>query len=502
MSQELLDALKNAHANPIADEINKAYSQSASATSGLTAYDLTPGAKLLYPKMTPLRNRIARVANGVGTATNWRAVTGINTNGMGLGIGEGARGGIMGQTTKDFTAKYAFLGMENYTTFEAEYAGKSFEDVKALASKQLLESTMIEEEHLDYNGNASLALGITPTPTVAGSTTGGSIPAGTYNVIAVALTHFGLRQVKGSNNGATGQSLNIATANLVATYDKKDAGSGDITTIKAGTAQKSVATSVTTTGATSSITASLATVNGAEGYAWFVGTAGNEVLTAVSSVNSVSITALSASTVNASRFATDCSADSTVYDGILTQIFTPGSGSYVRALPTGVAGVGSTLTSDGAGGVQEIEDALSAFYDNYRLSPETMYVSASVGKLITKLVIGNGGAPLIRFNGDLNGSNSVQAGTSVGSYLNKTTGDLIKIIVHPNAAPGSILFYSDSIPYPLSGVGSVLVKKLRKDYYQMEWALRTRKHEFGVYFDGVLQNFFTPAFGIIYNIAA
>jgi hypothetical protein len=64
------------------------------------------------------------------------------------------------------------------------------------------------------------------------------------------------------------------------------------------------------------------------------------------------------------------------------------------------------------------------------------------------------------------------------------------------------MFYSQTIPYPLSNVGNVLQKTLRRDYWQIEWPLRTLKYEYGVYFDGVLQNYFPPAFGLIYNIAA
>ena len=42
--------------------------------------------------------------------------------------------------------------------------------------------------------------------------------------------------------------------------------------------------------------------------------------------------------------------------------------------------------------------------------------------------------------------------------------------------------------------------RCRRDYYQLEWPLKTRKYEYGVYFDGVLQNYFPPAFGMITNI--
>jgi hypothetical protein len=65
-----------------------------------------------------------------------------------------------------------------------------------------------------------------------------------------------------------------------------------------------------------------------------------------------------------------------------------------------------------------------------------------------------------------------------------------------------ILFWSNSVPYPLNDVGGIVLKHLRRDYYQIEWPLRTRKYEYGVYFDGVLKNYFPPAFGIMRNIAA
>jgi hypothetical protein len=40
----------------------------------------------------------------------------------------------------------------------------------------------------------------------------------------------------------------------------------------------------------------------------------------------------------------------------------------------------------------------------------------------------------------------------------------------------------------------------RRDYYQIEWPVKARRYEYGVYFDGVLQNYFPPAFGILTNI--
>ena len=504
-TQKTLDALKEAQGNALPESITKAYTQSGSAISGLTMYDLEAPAKTLFPVNTPLRNIIPRVVGGMGIQANWRAVTGINTNNIGAGIGEGKRGYEIAQTTADYLAKFVGMGLNNSVTFEADYASVGFDDVKARAARDLLQSLMIQEEFLDYAGNATLALGTTPTPVLATATTGGSLGAAVaMNVFAVALTQKGYQQVAGTNNGTIGASTNVATALISATFTMTDIGDGSTNIISGGVSRKSAVANITTGGtATNSITATVSNVVGAFAYAWFWGVAGSEVLGAVTTINSVAILAAATGVQNISSLpSTDNSTDSMVYDGILTQILKPGSGSYVKQLATGVAGIGSSLTSDGAGGIVEIEDALASFYNLYRLSPETMFVSANVQRVINKLIIANGGAPLIRYTGDFNGSSSMAAGTVVSSYLNKVTGTTLKICVHPNAAPGTIMFFSSSIPYPVSEVGSVLVKKLRKEYHQIVWPLRTRKYEFGVYFDGVLQNYFPPAFGLISNIAA
>ena len=90
------------------------------------------------------------------------------------------------------------------------------------------------------------------------------------------------------------------------------------------------------------------------------------------------------------------------------------------------------------------------------------------------------------------------------SYFNPFSmsgGSEIEVMLHPNVPAGTIIFITKEIPYPLSNVQNVLQMKLRRDYYQIEWPLRTRRYEYGVYFDGTLQNYFPPAFGMITNIS-
>src|SRR5215831_4383893 len=76
-------------------ELRKAFLQPTGAATGLQVYDLEAPAKLLYPVLTPLRNKIPRVGGGRGIQANWRAITGINTNKISAGLGQGNRGGVI-----------------------------------------------------------------------------------------------------------------------------------------------------------------------------------------------------------------------------------------------------------------------------------------------------------------------------------------------------------------------------------------------------------------------
>ena len=121
-TQDTLQLVMAARRNPLSDDVTRAFLQSDSgnATSGLIAYDLEIPSKKLYPIMTPLRNRIARRADGYSIQSNWRAVTGINTSNQFAGVAEGKRGGVVSQTTADYFAKFVGLGLENSVSFESE----------------------------------------------------------------------------------------------------------------------------------------------------------------------------------------------------------------------------------------------------------------------------------------------------------------------------------------------------------------------------------------------
>jgi len=261
---EILDAIKKSQEVGIADPrlagitglAKSTFAQSGSATSGLTFYDLEPGAKFLYPVLTPLRNQTPRVSGKGGIQAAWRAVTAINTTSMRIGVSGGNRGGVQAIATQDYTASYKGIGIETNVDFEAQYAGQEFDDIRAIAGKVGLESLMLGEELMILGGNTSQALGTTGTPTVVAAITGGTLAAATYSVIAVALSLDAF--VNGSIAGGIQASITRTNAD----------GSSD--TFGGGSAQKSTAaTGAVASGAAGSLAITVPAKVGAVGYAWF-----------------------------------------------------------------------------------------------------------------------------------------------------------------------------------------------------------------------------------------
>ena len=513
--QQTIAAMREAARNPVTDPAlsgfaglakTSTFAQATSPTDGLTYYDLEAGAKFLVPVITPLRNDTPRVSGKGGIEADWRAVTGINTTAVRAGVSPGNRGANIAVQTKDFTATYKGIGLEANIDWEAEYAAMGFDDVRSIAGTTLLWSLMIAEEQLILGGNRQLPLGTTPTPTVTASTTGGALAAATYSVICVALTLDGY--INGSvAGGVQGQ---ITRTNADGSSDQFGGGA-------AGKSANQTAT--VSSGSTGSLAVSVAPVKGAYGYAWFWGTAGSEVLGAITPSPAASQTNCSSSAVNsivitgtasgaqtaASLGSSDNSANTLVFDGLLTLPLLSGANGYYATQATGTAGTGTPLTADGEGGIVEIDTALRYFWVNFRLSPSEIWVSSQESLNISKKIAqGPGsGASNLRFVRDV--KDGLLVGAVVArSYLNRFTmtgAAEIPIRLHPSLPAGTILFNTRVLPYSLSNVPNVTQIRTRRDYFMIDWPWRSRRYEYGVYADEVLQCYAPFSIGQITNIA-
>jgi hypothetical protein len=493
--QETLELLKSIQAQGN----NEILAKSITTAHGLQAYDLQAPAKNHYPVNTPLRNVIPRRGGGIGLATNWKVVKSIAGSGfdaMGW-VPEGQRSGRMSMVTANKSASFVTLGEEDQITYEAVHAGVGFEDLQATMRMRLLQKLMMKQEHAILGGNSSLTLPTPGTPTLSAGSTGGTLPAATYSVSVVALTYEGYR----------GSSLaeGIAISKTISGAD------GQTFTLNGGSsAASTAATQAVTLGQKLSCTTPA--VRGAIGYAWFVGVAGSEKLERITTINSAVFSVpLTGSTRQALTAITgDHSANPDLaYDGLMTSALITDSGAYVKALATGTAGVGTTLTPSGRGSVVEIDEMFREMWDTHQVSPEVLYVHSQELKTITDCVLtGPSSAPLLRYNADAGGGNpyNMMAGGVVDYYFNPYSangGYKIPIKIHPFLPPGTIVGWTGTLPpqYQSNNTPHVVEVIERKSAYSIDWPLRTRQQETGVYFEEVMAVYFPAAMSVLTNIA-
>jgi hypothetical protein len=463
-------------------------------STGLTAYDLQAPAKNLYPTITPLRNSIPRVARlNPGDAAHWRSIFGTTGSGfdaMGW-VPEGQRSASMSYTAMPITLPYVTLGEVDTVTFEAEAAAQGFEDINATATLRILQKTMRKEETALLGGNTSLALGAASAPALTASGTGATLPAATYSVIVVGLAFEGYR--------------NSSLAGGVAATKTITGNDGNTYTLNGGSSMRSPnVTQAVTFGQTLLATAPI--IIGAVAYAWYVGAAGSETLQAITTINSA---AFSAPLVSGQQAATVITADNSrnpglAFDGLLTDGFNPATASFVQWLASGPAGTGTFLTPSGRGSIAEIDNMLLQMWNNYRLSPTVIYVNAQEQKNITSKCLTNASGPLVRYNVDASQSAPYEFTASgvVRWYYNPFTGTEIPMPVHPDLPPGTILAYCERLPawYQSNETPNVAEVLTRRDYYRVDWPVRTRRREFGVYTEEVLAIYASFGIGILTNI--
>jgi hypothetical protein len=357
----------------------------------------------------------------------------------------------------------------------------------------------VSEEEIILWGNPDFQVGgnaacPTPTATLAGN---GNLTANTvYFGRCVPLTPEGYKYATVAGNVIQ----TVTRTNTDGTNDTYNVGVG---IISAANNANTGASNNAITFAIPAANIAASTLKGAAAYAWFCGNNANTAkLTAITTIPKYTYTGAETqgNQVVTDINANDASNDALHFGGLWNQIVTANSNAYFKDLG------GNNLTgTNGTPDVVEIETALKSFWDNYRLSPDYLLLNAQEVKNINKLVMSGNGLPVFRFNLDGKGEGGIgySAGGVVGQYVNKYTmsgGALMKLMLHPNMPPGSMMFYSSTIPYPLSNVSNLLQMKLRRDYYQIEWPLRTRAYEYSVEMSGLLQNYFPPAFGLISGI--
>lgn len=499
-----------------------------SNATNLLWYDLSQVVQMLYPyrELIPCISKLPRTPADGGNAYHWKRIVNIDPGNTSGGVSEGNRGARIGITEQDMTAKFSTMGFENSVTFEARLGARNLRpEVLGIATQSTLRRTMIFEEQILINGNASTPLGTTPTPSIVnnGSSTGGSL-SGTVYINCVAMAGMGFVNYRTYNSAA-------GTGGLQGQITRINAdGSSD--TFGGGTAAPSVAGSLAASGA-NTMTATVTPVPGAAAYAWYVGSTNpttngytTQYLAGITPSNQVIITKIPASTnqplsallVNGNF--QDNSTNVLCPDGVINQIngaiLGPSPGQAMATnpiLPNGVsltsggallyqAANGNTGLTVAGSNINEFDAVLRAGYDQYKVGFDRILMSSvdmlnSFGVMLTESAASN--IFRILFDAEKE-TGRIVAGRKVTSYMNKWYNNTLDVEVHPFVPPGTVIFWSDRSPYELSDVANLLEARVRQDYYQVQWPWRSRRYEYGVYVDETFPLYFTPAFALLTNL--
>jgi len=500
LTQETLDALK-----AMRGAGGAAYKDITTAL-GYISYDLQPVVDRTFPNITPLRNEVPRVKGKGGNSTHWKEVYAINANGLSLGVSERNRNAAVTTQLRDHFAKYAELGFEDFVTWKTDQEALELTpDVKSMAVENLLYATLQAEEKILLWGNTGvgpsgnfpaqgggngIALGIAPTP-VATLVAGGAMTAQATTVFVVALTPEGF--------------FNSSIAGGVPTVVTRDNVDGTSDTYGGGSSQLSaVSNTITTAGGNLSISAHCAVVKGAAGYAWYVGLLGSGAagahLAAITTINSVLLVADPLGTQVASVASADNSGNGIIFDGYISQALS-GGGLFVSQA-TGTDGVGTPLTADAFGNINEFETDFQYFWDNYRLQPDDILMSGQEIKNVSKKIV-NSGAYRVNVTGE-GSKGDLSGGSLVRSYLGKFAmggGKEVTLTLHPNMPAGTIFYRTKKLPYRVQGIANLAQIRTQQEWRQVDWPPVHRSWDYGIYANETFEMHFSPAFGVRTNIA-
>jgi hypothetical protein len=435
--------------------IQKAQTTGILESTGAWSYDLT-GVVRLIPVVTPLRDKIARVASTQGSPfAIWRAFMDVTNAQPRATPGFDYAGNEVVFKEQDFQAAYMPVALSGLVTQDAFDVAKGLYDPYAEASMGVLNQTLIAEDKLLFGGQ-TFALPQPAAGIITTATTGGSLAATTAVFVGVAAR-------TGSNYYYGGNSR------------------GRSSTITTGAT------------ATNAVTVTIPAVKGAVAYDWFYSANGtvwfyaasttiaSYTLTAAVGANatpgSLALPDFSTWAPTISTAADNGSAQAAETNGLLASI----TGDYTAggvfttagtATPNGatfVDGGGSALSLSG-GSVTQIENLFAAIWNAIKASPTALMVNAVQAQEIANLVLGSTSATTF-LTTDESGRVNTTAGGRVGQIVNTPAGGVtVPIEVHVSCPPGTIIARTDRVPFPQSNITATLQVRTLRDYSQFDYA--------------------------------
>jgi hypothetical protein len=448
-------------------DIVKDISLTSPLSTSFAAFDLEAPAKLLTPRPTPLRNKIVR-KKGVGTSHRVKRITGYTGTGTGgqgqvwPGITETTttafgsinfeRGPKISYTADDLVIPYNSYSLSDSVSFDANFSGLGYQDLRQLSSTSTLYATMLMEERmfLYSRGTASGFSGALAAPTV-------TLSAVTATGSQVALTNGTTYYIYATSSaGSFGESV-------LSTVQSQAITTGQVVKIAVTNVVGSVGTKIyvgTSTGAANAHY--VGTITGLTGYLNGVGgpTLGDNVV--------FNTTGTLASTITA-----DTSAYATGYDGIIPTVLGANSGS--------VNEINSTFSTSNPG--VEYQTVFGTLYDAVKADPDEILINGADRRQLSD-AIKNGSTANYRLNLSQTDTGDYVGGAVIGALHNETTGKLVDITVHPWLQQGVSPVLSYTLPIPDTEVSDVWASVNVQDYMGIQWPVTQFAYEFSTYFRG------------------
>ena len=483
LSPDAVGALNSALAaqRGVMGDIAKDISLTSPLSTSFAAFDLEAPAKLLTPRPTPIRNKIPR-KKGVGTSHRIKRITGYTGTGTGgqgniwPGITEtttnvfGAisyeRGPQISYTADDVVVPYFSYSLSDSVSFDANFSGLGYQDLRQLSSTSTLYATMLMEERmmLMSRGTASGLSGALAAPTF----TLAAASAGSGQVALANATYYVYLT---ADAGAFGQSVLSSVVSQATTSQLLNI---TVTVPSPGALGYRVYVGTATGAANAKYVGRIAGTTGTlQGPTSTVTTGDNLVF---------STTGVAASTVTA-----DTSAYSTGYDGIIPQIIAGGS----------VNAINSTFSTSNPG--NEFQTVFANIYNNVKGDPDEIFLNGADRKQLSDS-IKNGSTANYRLNLTQTETGDYVGGAVIGALHNEITGKLVDITVHPWLPQGVAPVMSYTLPIPDTEVSDVWAAFNVQDYMGIQWPVTQFAYEFSTYFRGTLVGYAPAWNGIVTGI--
>jgi hypothetical protein len=474
LTPDALGALNNALASQrmAMQDIQKEISLTSPLSTSFAAFDLEAPAKMLTPRPTPLRNKIAR-KKGVGTSHRQKQIlgyTGTGTGGVGNtwpGITQSStatfgsinyeRGPIISYAAQDLILPYNSYSLSDSVTFDANFSAMGYQDLRQLSSTSTLYATMLMEERmmLMARGTASGYSGALAAPATV---TLSSPAAATGQTALAAATYFVYVTANaGISSSGFGESI-------VSSVQSTAVASGDVLGISWTPVTGAIGYNVyvgTTTG-----TANCTFQGTAQGTSAVIQGAGTVGLTG----NNFALTTTGAA---ASRANADTSAYSTGYDGILPTVLGSSSGFNNT--------INSTFSTSNPG--VEYQTVFYNLYNNVKADPDEILINGADRKQLSDS-IKNGSTANYRLNLTQTESGDYVGGATIGGLYNEITGKMVPLTVHPWLPQGVSPVLSYTLPIPDTEVSDVWANYMVQDYMGIQWPVTQFSYDFSTYFRG------------------